>query len=183
MHLTTPYLGHGHHVFTDRYYTSLPLAQSLHHSQSGTAIKNRADLPVIKPVVIDKYNQNMNGVDLGDQYAVYYNFVRKTVKWWRKLVFWLLETSVVNSYILYKETMPNPKSHVAFRRSLSELLVKRHQKLVLGGIDRDIDEELLLFTLHSLEGGVLLPDSRCAKPWAHRGAVGKGFTVGDGYSG
>ena len=39
---------------------------------------------------------------------------------------WLVETAVVNSYILYKETVQNPKSHVTFRRSVVESLACRH---------------------------------------------------------
>ena len=36
---------------------------------------------VHKPLVVDEYNQSMNGVDLADQYTVYYAFVRKSRKW------------------------------------------------------------------------------------------------------
>ena len=68
----------------------------------------------------------MNGVDLADQHALYYSFIRKTVKWWRKVVFWLVETAVVNSYILYKETVPNPMTQVAYRRSVVESLASRY---------------------------------------------------------
>ena len=48
MHLAEPYLHCGHHLFTDRYYSSLSLAQSLHAAETdftGTIMKNRADLP------------------------------------------------------------------------------------------------------------------------------------------
>ena len=188
MHLAQPYLHCGHHLFTDRYYSSLPLAQSLHAADTeftGTIMKNRADLPgefrsqmqigsgditayradfllalawlaekkkkpvmmistsssaalttvpsqnphvppQEKPVVVDSYNQYMNGVDIADQYAVYYSFVRKTVKWWRKVAFWLLGTAMVNSYVLYKESTRTPMSHVAYRRSVIEALASAH---------------------------------------------------------
>ena len=186
LHLAELYLGCGHHLFTDRYNTSLPLAQSLHSLQTGftgTAMKSRIDLPddirgnlrlehsqvaafradhlalawlaekkkkpvimvstrssaaltvvssrkshtpTVKPVVVDDYNHHMKGVDLADQHAVYYSFIRKTVKWWRKVMFWIVETATVNSYIIYKETVPNPKSHVAFRRSVIESLASRY---------------------------------------------------------
>ena len=46
--LIEPYIGCGHHIFTDRYYSSLPLAstlQSLNTSFTGTITK-RVDLPV-----------------------------------------------------------------------------------------------------------------------------------------
>ena len=38
-----------------------------------------------KPLVVDRYNQSMNGVDWADQYTVYYLFVSRSVKWWRKV--------------------------------------------------------------------------------------------------
>ena len=47
LHVAEPYLGCGHHLFTDRYYTSLPLSQTLHSLQTGftgTCMKNSADI-------------------------------------------------------------------------------------------------------------------------------------------
>ena len=41
----------------------------------------------LKPKVIDEYNYSMNGVDKADQYAVYYSFIRKSRKRWRKLFY------------------------------------------------------------------------------------------------
>jgi len=48
MHLMRHYLDSNHHVYTDRYYTSIPLTQSLashNTSFTGTVMKNRIDLP------------------------------------------------------------------------------------------------------------------------------------------
>ena len=48
MHLMQPYLYKGHHVFTDRYYSSIPLAQALLQkgtSFTGTMVQNRVDMP------------------------------------------------------------------------------------------------------------------------------------------
>ena len=85
--------------------------------------RNHFSAPTRKPVVIDVY---MNGVDMADQYTVYYSFIHKTVRWWRTLCFWLLETSVVNSYILYSESTPEPKSHIYYRRMLVDSLASRY---------------------------------------------------------
>ena len=188
LHLLEPYIGKGHTVITDRYYTSLPLAITLEQHNTGfigTAIKSRIDLPdtirspsfrlsndeivafrsnrllavgwraaqkkkpvimlstescaqpttvtaaatrrtSVKPKVVDDYNRSMNGVDKADQYTVYYSFIRKSVKWWRKLFFWLFEVTVVNSYILYSTNTPNPSTHLQFRQSLVEALVSCH---------------------------------------------------------
>ena len=48
LHLVEPYLDQGRHAFTDRYYTSIPLAQALSDRSTaftGTAMKNRVDPP------------------------------------------------------------------------------------------------------------------------------------------
>ena len=191
MHPADPYLDSGRHMFTDRYYTSIPLAQALSEHDTaftGTSNKNRAELPdkirvmsrlkggevmayctlkllalawqaekrkkplfmvsteasaslvtveppnahnspAQKPSVVDLYNHNMNGVDIADQHSVYYTFQRKTRKWWRKVFFWLVETTVVNSYVLYKESVlvigDQPGSHLTYRRTVLETLAIR----------------------------------------------------------
>src|SRR5215469_15514917 len=40
---------------------------------------------------IDYNNHNMHGVDTADQYLAYYPFIRKTVKWPKKVFFFLLQ--------------------------------------------------------------------------------------------
>lgn len=79
-----------------------------------------------KPAVVDDYNKSMNGVDRADQYTVYYAFVRKSRKWWRKLYFWLYEVTTVNSYILYKLSVPSPVTHLQFRQSVVNALASRY---------------------------------------------------------
>ena len=54
-------------------------------------------------MVMIEYNQYMLGVDKLDQLVSYYNFVHRTVKWWRKVFFVIIEVVVVNSHIIYKE--------------------------------------------------------------------------------
>jgi len=163
LHLVSPYLGKGHHVVADCFYSSLPLVDTLaehNTTYTGTINKNRVGLPkairapfslrdggsirfrserlmviawraklekvpviitssslpatmtqvsnrrgenMTKPLAIDTYNHTMNGVDRKDQHCIYmyYSFVRRTLKWWRKM-FYLLECDTVNSYLLYK---------------------------------------------------------------------------------
>lgn len=60
------------------------------------------------------------GVDRLDQRMSYYQFVRKSLRWWRKVFFWMLEVVVVNSYILYTNNTDARRklSHKEFRREL-----------------------------------------------------------------
>jgi hypothetical protein len=52
---------------------------------------------VEKPSVIANYTNNMGGVDTADQYCATYCFLRRALKWWRKLFFWGLEVSITNT--------------------------------------------------------------------------------------
>lgn len=153
----------GYHIFNDRYFTSIPLADALLEMKcyiTGTIQTNRKFIPpeiknpkigkndivayrrkntlllawrdkrivtmlgtcatsssktvtkrtrnegrtnIVKPDVVINYNKYMGGVDKADQYTGTYCFMRKSHKWWRKLFFWGLEVSVINSYLLYRE--------------------------------------------------------------------------------
>ena len=46
---------------------------------------------VSKATMIIDYTQNMGGVDHADHYISSYAFMKKSVKWWRKLFYCLLE--------------------------------------------------------------------------------------------
>ena len=46
--------------------------------------------------------------------------MRKTKKWWRKLFFYFLEVTVVNSCIIYKSSVTHPYSHLRYRRAIVE---------------------------------------------------------------
>ena len=174
-------------MFSDRYYTSIPLVQALltrNTAFTGTAMKNRVDFPdqirsksfklkddeirayrtdrllalgwrtaqkkkpvimlsseepanvetirnrrdqeVRKPQVVHHYNQSMNGVDIADQCNVYYSFIRRSKKWWRKVFFWLFEVTVVNSYTLYKIMSPQKLTHLEYRQRTLEAMALCH---------------------------------------------------------
>ena len=76
---------------------------------------------VEKSVEVNEYSNSMDGVDVTDQNSVYYRFIHKTGKWWRKLFFWLLEVTV-NNYVLYQAHASclniRPLAHLQFRRKL-----------------------------------------------------------------
>ena len=81
----------------------------------------------MKPLVVDKYNQYMLGVDRLDQRMSYYQFNRKSVRWWRQVFFWVLEVMIVNAFILYlAHTDARRKlTHKEFRREIVLAFVRR----------------------------------------------------------
>ena len=72
----------------------------------------------LKPLMIVDCNNTFR-VDKLDQLMSYYSFLHKSVKWRRKVFFWILEVAVVNAYIIYKELAlkrgDKLLSHFAFR--------------------------------------------------------------------
>ena len=78
--------------------------------------------------MIHNYNLYMIGVDKLDQLMSYYSFLHKSIKWWRKVFFWVLEVAVINAYIINKvwamRRGQKPMSHRAFCRRLIESLAE-----------------------------------------------------------
>ena len=69
----------------------------MHSAQEGSGISTKTT----KRVIAD-YNQNMGGVDLTDQYLSYYSLTtRRTLKWWKKVLWCLIDVSVLNSWIIF----------------------------------------------------------------------------------
>ena len=70
----------------------------------------------------------MLGVDRLDKKMAYYSFLHKSVKWWQKVFFWLLEATVNNSYTLYKEAMKKKGiccvTHKTFRKIILNSLAE-----------------------------------------------------------
>lgn len=60
---------------------------------------------VEKPDIILEYNRYMGGVDVADMMLYTYLDERRTVKYWKKVVFHIMSRMVVNSYILYCENV------------------------------------------------------------------------------
>ena len=82
---------------------------------------------VNKPIMIHSYNQHMGGVDKSDQLILYYGFPHRSIKWWKRVFFHLLDLSVVNASILYNIASPKPLSQLEFRLALVAGLLKNHR--------------------------------------------------------
>lgn len=77
-----------------------------------------------KPTIIYDYNASKSFIDLSDQLKSYSSPLRKGIKWYRKLAFEiLLGTTVVNSYIVYKNVTKAKMSITEFREQLSASLL------------------------------------------------------------
>ena len=108
------------------------LALSTMHNTSASLVMKRPKgsrdkQPVPCPTAIIDYNQYMGGVDLMDQHLSYYSMTaRRTLKWWKKIFWRLVDISVVNSWIIFRCNNPESdvKTHREFRMKLADQLVQ-----------------------------------------------------------
>jgi hypothetical protein len=92
-----------------------------------TVQKGGQQKEILKLVSLLDYTKYMGGVYHSDSYCAMYSFIRKSLKWCRKLFFWCLEVCIVNSYILYSfqktQLGEKPMTHIGYRQALCESLV------------------------------------------------------------
>ena len=106
-------------------------AMSSIHGTSSIPVLRRGDNEhVMKPEMINEYNKYMNGVDKCDQHLASYSIDRKTLKWWKKIFFRVLDVCILNAMITYTTYDPTFKqkkcSHKCFRLELIDQLVQLH---------------------------------------------------------
>jgi hypothetical protein len=70
----------------------------------------------------------MGSVDRSDMQISYIECVRKTVKWYKKLFFHLLDISVLNSYILHKQKTGQNIQFCDFRLQLIRQIIEMYEK-------------------------------------------------------
>ena len=76
--------------------------------------------------MVNDYNKYILGVYKMDQSVSYYSFLHKSLKWWKKVFFWLIEFSVVNQDHAKKNGDSQIK-HLAFcRRIIADFSEELH---------------------------------------------------------
>ncbi|XP_022099413.1 piggyBac transposable element-derived protein 4-like [Acanthaster planci] len=68
----------------------------------GTGKRDRTGAEKKKPACVLEYNALMGGVDISDQLAANHRATRKSMKWYKKLFFYLLDMTLVNSYCMHR---------------------------------------------------------------------------------
>ena len=83
--------------------------------------------PKLKPSAIQHYTAHMGGVDLADQLRSYYKVGRPSKKWWRYVIWFLLDVTMVNAWIIYSASTHVPPARrgydqLNFRSDVAKLL-------------------------------------------------------------
>ena len=100
--------------------TMVPIQRRSRFAEGGREV-------ISKPQCIVEYNRHMGGVDLSDQMISYYSFSHRSVKWWKRVFFHLIDTTIVNAYILYSQSTQSSRklTHVNFRIELAKSLFQQ----------------------------------------------------------
>ena len=79
---------------------------------------------ISKPEPVHHYIKEMGGVDLGDQMMSYYSFLRRSIKWWRKIFIHLFNMVLLNAFVLQKKFANSPLEHEDFREYIVDMLLR-----------------------------------------------------------
>ncbi|KAL0861647.1 hypothetical protein ABMA27_009141 [Loxostege sticticalis] len=80
---------------------------------------NRHGQSKSKPLEVATYNKFMSGIDRCDQMVSHYSSPSKTARWYKKVIFHLLDLAVWNSFYIYENYVKrNSKSYgfINFRK-------------------------------------------------------------------
>ncbi|KAI4474615.1 hypothetical protein M0802_015530 [Mischocyttarus mexicanus] len=93
---------------------NIQMISTIHNADiiDSNKIDRNTQLFIKKQHCIIDCNQYMNGVDLADQYLAYNLIFRKTLKWTKKVFFYLLHCAIFNSFRIYQ--ILNSQSKIRF---------------------------------------------------------------------
>lgn len=103
----------------------LSTTESSHNIETGLHDFHQI-LAKIRPSMVHIYDQKMDAVDRHNEMVENNKVPFKTLKWWKKLILHIINLSIVNSYIIYKECCKaaTPMLQRNFRRKLVEQLIQ-----------------------------------------------------------
>lgn len=85
---------------------------------TGKRKRNSAD-DIVKPMCIIQYNKHMKGVDRADQYLANSSIFRKSIKWSKKVAFFLINCTLFNAFKIYSNS--NLQNKCRFKKFLLEV--------------------------------------------------------------
>jgi len=100
------------------------MISTLHAAEVIETTSRRTGVAKKKPKCVIDYNTHMHRVDTADQYLAHCPFIYKTVKWLKKVFFYVLQCCLFNSYVTFSKNNPNScKSFLDFMSDITENLI------------------------------------------------------------
>lgn len=86
-----------------------------HHVQGGQVQRRmsgvKGKITRECPQMIVDYNRYMGGVDRADALRAHLTVIRRCKKWWHALMYWIFDTALINSQILYESSFGKVDRH------------------------------------------------------------------------
>jgi len=96
------------------------MVSMIHEVTVNTGWKyKKTNMEIKKPYVVVQYNKFLKGVDRADQYLSFYSVLRKTVKWSKKVVLYLLKCTLFNAFFVHRTL--NTSKKVKYKNFLHEV--------------------------------------------------------------
>lgn len=88
---------------------------TIHKSNMGPSLKEdrNTGLPVMKPMAVLDYCQNMGTVDTADMMMSSLQCIRKSVKWYKKLFFHVVDMHLLNAFYCFRHSTNKTKASFA----------------------------------------------------------------------
>lgn len=93
-----------------------------------TAKKNEYGESIKNPECITYYNENMGSIDKIDMLLSSVECIRKTMKWYKKVFFHLVDLAVTNSHAMYKVKTGSHMSLADFQLELVRQIIEKFLK-------------------------------------------------------
>lgn len=102
------------------------MLSSLHSNemQETGKIDRATGVNRLKPASVLEYNMNMGLVDKADMQLSFVESARKSIKWYKKFFFHLLDVSVLNSYLIYQVKTGKKPQLSEFRINLIRQIIE-----------------------------------------------------------
>ncbi|CAK9796227.1 PiggyBac transposable element-derived protein 4 [Anthophora plagiata] len=71
---------------------------------------------VLKPSCVVEYNRGMEGVDRQNQFLACFPLMRKCVKGYKKMFFYMFDITIYNAYVLYSKLLNSTMQSIEYCR-------------------------------------------------------------------
>ncbi|XP_071490890.1 piggyBac transposable element-derived protein 4-like [Diadema antillarum] len=105
------------------------MLSTMHDNQFADTGKQdrRTGENIRKPKMVIDYNKHMGSVDVSDFLTGRYADLRRSLKWYKKLVFHLSDLAMTNAYIVFKSVTGKSCTHIDFVLDVIEQLLAEGQ--------------------------------------------------------
>jgi len=101
---------------------------TFHPPNDKSQIKRRNDdgteRSVTVPTAVKDYSRHRSGVDTLDQLTSYYSITRRSVRWWPRLCWWLVDVAIHNAHKLFQRVVEPSCTTLKFRTALMHELAE-----------------------------------------------------------